>query len=289
MSGPGQTISNGALAISGPDYKVLDQGYTLTTAGSVTWGGAGTLYVYRGSAISNSGAWTLNADETLVNNILGPLGSFTNTSTGTFTKAAGPGTTPLQIAFNNAGTVTVNSGKLQLAGGGFSTGTFDVAAGAYLQFTSGTHTLTGSAIITDTGKVEVQNNAAVVVDTTLSVQNFGLYSGSLRLTSRGILNVSGTYDQTTSGALVVEIGGTTAGAGYGQLNVTGTANLAGSFKAELVNDFAPSIGDSYAVITWGSLNGAFNNVFLPGLPPDRRWDTSNEYSATGFTLTVIAR
>jgi hypothetical protein len=101
------------------------------------------------------------------------------------------------------------------------------------------------------------------------------------------------FDQQTGGGLMIELGSTTPGAGYGQPNITGTANLAGFFTAVLVNDFAPSIGDSYAVITWGplNLNGAFNNVDLgpAGLPPDRRWDTANEYSATGFTLTVIAR
>jgi hypothetical protein len=280
------TLTNNAnLLITGAEQKVID-GAIFITNGTTTWTGTGNIDAGNGAQIINNGTWNVQNDQALFSNF-GVLPSFTNN--GTLSKFASTGTTTISIAFNNAGAVNVNTGILELGNSGTITGTFNTAAAANIvRFTRGTFQFNTGAGFTGNGLTQIQG-ASVMVTDVVSTGDFGLIRGTLDLTTTGMLNVGGNYDQTTDGSLVIEIGGTTAGAGYGQLNVTGTAYLAGSFTAVLVDDFAPSIGDSYAVITYGSKNGLFNNVFLPGLPPDRRWDTGNEYGPTGFTLTVIAQ
>ena len=60
----------------------------------------------------------------------------------------------MSVAFNNVGTVNVDSGLLNLSGGGTSTGgVFDVDAGATLYF-GGSHTLDTSSSLSGAGDVE---------------------------------------------------------------------------------------------------------------------------------------
>jgi hypothetical protein len=281
------TLTNsGTLLITGNQNDKVINGAIFITTGTTTWTGTRNIQTGNAAQITNSGTWDIQNAQALSHNF-GTVSTFTNTSTATVTKAVA-GTTFIGITFNNNGTVNVASGVLQVGGGGTDTGAFNGITGSTLQFSGGTHTLNTGTALPSAGRTQVTGGEIDIRDV-VAVQDFGLLNGTLRITSTGIFNVGGIYNQTTNGSLVIEIGGTTAGAGYGQLNVTGTASLAGSFTAVLVNDFAPSIGDSYAVITYGSRNGLFNNVFLPGLPPDRRWDTGNEYGPTGFTLTVIAQ
>jgi hypothetical protein len=271
MAGLGQAVSNGSMTITGPDTKFLSSGYTLTTNGAVTWSGAGGIRSDFGPAISNSGTWTVQGDLALFV-INGPDLTFTNTATGVFTKTSGTGALTVNDIFNNAGTVNVNSGAVQLSQGGFSTGAYNIAlAGTALQFTGGTHTLSAGARLPSAGLVEV-NGGALVVDAAVSVQSFVLTSGSLRLTSNGMLNVGGDYTQRVGTTLFIDIGGLTAGAGYGQLNVTGAANLDGTLTVTLTNDFSPSIGDSYQILTFGARNGDFGTYNLPNLGTDRHFN-----------------
>src|SRR5262249_27465194 len=143
--------SDGALAINGPNGKLLDT-RSLTTNGPVTWGGAGSLRLDNGAAITNNSTWTLQGDQALTH-ALGPNGAFSNAATGVLTKAGGPGVASIAAALNNDGAVNANSGTLQLGGGGFSTGTFD-AAGT-LSFTGLTQTLGAGAALTGAGTVRV--------------------------------------------------------------------------------------------------------------------------------------
>ena len=77
----------------------------------------------------------------------------------------------------------------------------------------------------------------------------------------GTLNVAGNYTQEATGAYDVGVGGLAAGSQFGQLNVTGQASLHGALSVSLLDSYAPPQGDSYPVLTFGSLTGNFSAEF----------------------------
>ncbi len=284
LTGLGTAVSNGTLTLDGPAQKQVVGGYHLVNNGAATWQGAGQLRSDSGAQITNNGTWDVIGDLSIPE-FAGPDATFTNSATGTFTKDSGPGTLYIDDAFSNAGTVNINSGTLELHNGGYSTGAFNAVAGTTLTFTGGTQTLANGASLTSAGLVQV-NGGTVVVDAAVSVQSFELDNGALHLTLNGVLNVAGDYTQRASGTnLIIDIGGTTAGAGYGQLNVAGTANLAGTLTVDLTNDFSPSIGDSYQILTFGSRNGDFGTKNLENLGTDRHFNPV--YDPNDMTLNVV--
>jgi hypothetical protein len=284
--GPGATLTNSdTLTLSTATDKVLDA-VTLVNAGTVTMS-TGRLNGGDEAMIVNNGTWSIEGDVSLIHTF-GNAPTFSNT--GTFNKDLGASTNATQIDFifdnGDTGVVNVNSGNLLLSRGGTDTGTFNAVAGTTLQFAGGTHTLNAGATLPSDGLTQITFGATVIVTSVVSVANFGVLNGTLDITSTGILNVSGTFDLAVNGVLIVEIGGDTAsGTDSGQVNVAGTAGLAGTLVVDLVNDYVPVVGDSYAVLTFGAINGSFHSVFLPGLAPGRAWDQS--YAGGAFTLTVI--
>ena len=80
-------------------------------------------------------------------------------NTGTFEKSGGTGTTEIQAAFDNDGTVTASSGTLGLGGGSGTadrSGTFSADAGAVLAFSSGSTLEAGStATLSGAGTIRV--------------------------------------------------------------------------------------------------------------------------------------
>jgi hypothetical protein len=138
---------------------------------------------------------------------------------------------------------------------------------------------------------DCENNGAhfgkkpLQVNATVPVMSLGVLGGRLEITNNGMLNVGGNFDEQVGANLLIDLGGHVAGAGYGQLNVTGTANLAGNLFVACVNAFLPSLGDSFTLLTFGSRNGSFTGQFLPGLPPGEHWVST--YDPNDFTLSVV--
>ncbi len=65
--------------------------------------------------------------------------------------------------------------------------------------------------------------------------------------SPGIITINGNYTQG-DGALNIEIGGTTVGTQYDQLNVMGTVTLAGALGVDLINAFVPVQPQTFTII-----------------------------------------
>jgi len=96
------------------------------------------------------------------------------------------------------------------------------------------------------------------------------------------LFITGNYTQSVSGAFNVEIGGLTAGAQFDQLNVTGTAALAGTLNVTFTNGFNPRSGDAFRILTYGSHIGSFTT--LNGLHATNGLLLTAQYNSTNLTL-----
>jgi hypothetical protein len=88
-----------------------------------------------------------------------------------------------------------------------------------------------------------------------------------------------------NGTLEIELGGTTPGSGYDQLNHilgAGIADLGGTLDVLLLGGFTPSAGDMFEIITAASINGTFATETLPALAGGLEWFVS--YSGTSVEL-----
>ena len=126
--------------------------------------------------------------------------------------------------------------------------------------------------VTGAGRLDINNN----IDTTaagLVLVSGGNVGGSGRVNGRstntggsvspgnsvGTLTVEGNFQQSATGTLNIELGGTAVGQ-YDRLNVIGGldgAVLDGILDVSLVNGFVPAVGNTFDVITTpGGINNA---------------------------------
>ncbi|MDD5029821.1 MAG: LEPR-XLL domain-containing protein, partial [Rhodoferax sp.] len=78
--------------------------------------------------------------------------------------------------------------------------------------------------------------------------------------SPGVQNVA-AYTQDASGTLLIELGGSAAGTGdgfYDQINVSGAAALGGTLDVALWGGYKPTDGQTFTVMTYGSVTGKFD-------------------------------
>ena len=100
--------------------------------------------------------------------------------------------------------------------------------------------------------------------------------------SLGRLTVNGAYTQTSGGALTIELGGYTPGAGFDQLAVSGHAAIGGALNLSLINKFRPNVGDTFAIVTSSSESGNFSTITGCG------FTVRSDASPAGIVLTVTA-
>jgi len=142
-SGQSTTFSN-TLDISGANGKTLSGGRTVS-AGITTWSGNtatgnNAIAIAGSSAFNSNGIFTdANAFNSVISRGNGG-GAFNNL--GVFDKLSAT-TTTVGTAFNNDGTVNVKAGTLLLSSidASTSSGVFNIAAGAKLEYRNGSHTL----------------------------------------------------------------------------------------------------------------------------------------------------
>jgi len=98
--------------------------------------------------------------------------------------------------------------------------------------------------------------------------------------SAGATHVTGDYEQTASGVYEAEIGGLVPGDDYDNITVDGTAMLGGELNLALINSFAPTLGNSFEILSAaGGVLGEFDTVVFntPG----------GAYLGGGLALDVI--
>ena len=249
-----------ALDISGPEVKVL-QGYNLygygnpalpgilVNKGTGVWTGAGEVNiqwaqnsgVIEGGTFRNEGTMSIqtDADMTVYNG-----GRFVNT--GTLTKELSGDVTRFDVSCSNNGTVYATSGKLQINGGGASSGQFDMQVANSLDFTGGTSVLAHGASFTSPGRARITGGTVAFANTIPNDVTLGAGSG-IELATGGRLARDGTFlglgtfqwtggviagTTNFNGATVFDVSGPDGKVldaygiyGYGQADGRGTVNL----------------------------------------------------------------
>jgi hypothetical protein len=179
---------------------------------------------------------------------------------GTIVKSGGGvDATNITVDVSNQGILRAQSGTLHFGG-------------AYLQ-TAGETVLAGGAISKSGAALEIRGGL---------LTGFGTITGNVQVgscsttpcggtlapgASPGQLAIDGEYTQAADGTLAIELGGATPIAEHDLLTVSGTASLDGSLSVMFLNGFTPGPGQSFTILTAGTVNGSFAAVELINPPP----------------------
>ncbi|MDX1492719.1 MAG: hypothetical protein R3253_01500, partial [Longimicrobiales bacterium] len=271
--GPGVTVveAGGSMTLSGAGTKDFD-GRTVENRGTVTWGGNGVVRVQNTPAtfnnlaggtfdIQGAGTWRVDSGS----------GSFVNS--GVVTKSAGVGISEISWAFDNDGSVEVQADTLRLAGGGTSSGSYSVSAGAKLDYAAGNHTLLAASAITgpgtvantvvssvttvggsyDVGRTEALNGV-LLLNTPDSARTTDVVHDGGNVGGSGVLRVAGTYSW---------VGGNQEGTGVTAIMPGATMSLSGAdtkrFDGRTVDNFGTTTWAGTGVVLVQNNPATFNN------------------------------
>ncbi len=273
MSGPGRTIILGTLTIHNNfSNQMMIDTRILENRGMAAVTGASIIRTSNGALFHNLAGATIQTTSDLsvwdVDNQ--PCGTFQND--GILRTLAGTGI-GLSLQFHNTGTVDIQSGTLDLARSGTSSGRFTLAAGTRLR-NYAPQVFTASSSITGAGSVD------------FSVQNIlgsSQVAGTYAVASTAVTQFAGAtflHDATT-GTLSLDVSGAIRGpgtltvtglftwtggglAGPGRFVVQGGITISGAYEKGLSLD---CILDNSGPVTWTGTGGlhldsgsVFNNL-----------------------------
>ncbi|HNH35011.1 MAG TPA: hypothetical protein PK375_03805, partial [Rhodocyclaceae bacterium] len=260
----GTFTNNSTLNVAG--------GFNLTSGNFTGTGGinmvGGTMAKPAGSTI----AWTST----------GPL-----LNTGTLNLADAD----ITNAVDNQGTINVgagttfsqpftNEGSLNLAAG-----TTQFAAG--LTQVTGTTTLgsgPGSPATLNAGGAGFVVNGGTVGGNGTVAGNLTVNGGTLSVgASPGSLTISGDLTLGAASTTRIELGGTVPGTGFDFIDVTGTANLAGTLDVVGFGAFTGAPGNNFAFMRYAGSSGAYGTISLPA-----GWGLEYHATTGGLLLSIPA-
>jgi YVTN family beta-propeller protein len=288
---------------------VVNKGGTLLATGStsaVQFDGGSDI---QGGTISSaSGAYLGCMNTTTLD---GSTAQGAVTITGTYTVSNGEETVLLgtinntgliSVLSDNANTFLTFNAAVTLTGNGTITMSQAISNGQPILRNIGNGAVTNVNNLIQ-GSGQLGNNGLVVINgpagtisangayplnlTSATFTNQGLFVDD-GPSNPGVVTTTG-YTQASTGRFEVAIGGLggpAAGSQYSQLQNTGTATLAGELDVVLIDGFVPSVGNSFTIITSGSIVGQFTTINSSALPIGMVWSAT--YNATSVVLTASA-
>ena len=219
MGGGGRTIIASGATL---DVAIVSGGLNnrvLENAGSVLVSNTGVFGVIGGAVITNRAGALFDLENENASGFGGAIANGRFDNVGTFRKPSGTGTTTIAsgLAFNNSGTVEIQTGTLlcggsfnnngtvilslattnRFAGGGSNTGSIIAPATTLVEWTGGTFTLNPGAQLSGAGLYKINGIGATVAgNADLTVQNLDLVHGSSTLSGTGALTVANTMNWT---------------------------------------------------------------------------------------------
>ena len=318
----GLTLDQGRVELFGSESLNFDNSQTLGGSGEVVFLDAGinALNVAGGSLLTiaagvtihgNTGFIVANANDILLQGTIRADGGGTLTVSGVSNFAAGTltggswqvvGNSVLQLEgadiTTNAASILVDGSNAKLLDGGATSaiaGLIANAVGGHLTIQNGAN-VSIAGVFTNQGSLTVGAGSTFTA-ASLDVASGGVLNGSGTVaanvingglvgpgTSPGILTVNGDYSQSATGILTIEIGGTTAGSGYDQLNVSGATTIDGTLNVDLINGFGPTTGQMFQVMNLHGETGAFATINSPVVGSTPLFDI--QLSNSGLLLTA---
>jgi fibronectin-binding autotransporter adhesin len=268
------TTYTGTIRDSDPN---LSNASGTAVGGSLVKEGTGTLTL-GGTANTYTGSTTITGG-TLQSGATNALPTTTNLTLLGGAFALNGNNQTLDKVTNEGGNVLVQGGTSNFtANGVYKQTSGNTQVDTTLDLTPGNNmTLTGGDLV-GTGTVGNGTSAG-----TISVTNSG---GTVRpgdllpSVTVGTLTINGTYTQQSGGTMEIDLAGTNSN---DLLNVT-NASLAGTLNVKLLNGFAPTVGETFNFLDYGTVSGNFASIV--GLDPGYMYTDS---FANGIgTLTVTA-
>ena len=177
-----------------------------------------------------------------------------------------------QCTLSNNGLVEFNTAATLGRSGATHTnlGVFKITGGNSATVTGSTFNNSASGVVTGNGTLAIPgfNNGATVAP--------GLPIGKLSLT--------GTHNQTSTGAIEVDLNGLNQGTTYDWYAVSGAVTLNGKLLVRLLENFDPATGTEFTVITAPSITGTFSSLQLDKFPPNKSAEVL--YSATSVKVRI---
>ena len=184
----------------------------------------------------------------------------------------------------NGATLLDQTGEIVINGGTLNT--FKLFNnGGTLNFISGTLGITGTSGLTIGSTGPLGNDVTFASGQTVNITNATTIDDGASLTlNAGSFN-SGSVTLNSTSTLAIGLEGTDRDGQYGVLTASGQLALDGSLVVSL-NNFTPSAGQSFDILDFASLSGAFATLNLPALTGSLQWDTSQLY-VTGLLSVVF--
>jgi hypothetical protein len=281
----------GAMTLSNTDELNLNGGGPVTNDGAIIQSGAGGLFLSATNhvTITANGVWDIRSNA----GIRGGSAAFANA--GLLKKSAGSGSSALSVPVSNTGTVEVDLGTLapsntsQVSGTTLTAGTWQVFGGATLNLNNGADLTTNNATIildganpvfTNIANLSANAGALALLDGAAftRAERFS-NTGTLTIGQGAVFTVTGDYSQGPNATLEIQLGGTSSGL-FGQLNISGTANLDGTLALTPVDGYIPTAGDAISIMSYGSRSNDFAN------PPS---GFNLSYDDVNGVLTVVSQ
>lgn len=277
------TTFSGTLSASGAGTGSLTKlgSGTLTLAGINTYTGRTTL---RGGALriaSDTALGDTAADLALDGGTLQTTADFTSARAitlavggGAFATDAGTSATFSGIISGTGSLTKTGAGTLILANTHIYTGDTTISAG--------TLALAGSAAFSS---FSIGSAASLIGNGTVGSLTV---AGTLAPgNSPGLITVDGDLQIIGTSVTTMELGGLARGINYDAINVTGSLSFGGRLTVSLINDFAPSLGDSFQLFSFTSFGGSFAQVNLPTISPGLAWNTDRLYDEGTVSVSAI--
>ena len=290
ITGAGMATINGTATLkngswSGTGTTTFNETTTLLEIGDMTFdqrtidfrgptaispGSFANLRGGRGAKLNIHDTFTVSGNTDFIATWTGlPAAELNIKSGGTFERTGGTSTSDITADVTVEGTLRLSntqgltrfSRKLQITTGAIELQDSDISVNQSLDLLGGV--LRGAGVIHG----DVDCNAGSVSP--------GIGTGQL------MLNGSATF--ASGGNLDIDLEGTTAGQ-FDVLDVSGTANIGGTLRINRLNQFQPTLGDSFAIVTATAVNGQFDSAEAP--TPDKPYRFYKiAYSSASVTAT----
>lgn len=224
------------------------------------------------------GVFEFSGDGGVIEDLRGDGGGATFINQGILRKSLGPGTATIKTPmFSNDGTMDVAGGTFriespivsQVTGSTLIGGKWQASGGGSIELVATPPITSNKADVSLRGpgsrfaKLEaLRENAgslSLLDDRDLTTVGALSNSGSISMGAGSTLRIAGAFEQTATGKLTVQLGGSSESGQYGRLRSDTAAALGGRFNVELTNGFGPASGQIFEVMTFPDHTGNFSD------------------------------